>query len=168
MYRRILLASDGTRESLVALREGAIIARSLQAQAFLLIVDVETSGHRMADSVYPVPRDSRASVDLLKLGLSRLRRLCVTCEGEVVFGDPASAIAERARAFKADLIVVGHRRRTLVERWWSGPSGAYLVDTVPCSVLVARDSIGDAEFESYLQRADEGAIHADVGGPQHG
>ena len=40
--------------------------------------------------------------------------------------------------------------RTLLERWWSGESGAYLVDRVPCSVLVARDLISDAEFEAHL------------------
>jgi len=157
MYKRILLASDETRESLVALREGALIARALGAEAFLLIVERATLGHRMADGVYPVPRDSKTALDLLGLGLTRLRRLGVPCAGEVVFGEPATEIAACAQAFHADLIVVGHRKRSLVERWWSGESGAYLVDTVACSVLVARDTISDAEFEGYLQRAEESA-----------
>ncbi len=151
MYKRILLASDETRESLVALREGALIARALAAEAFLLIVEHATVGHRMADGVHPLPRNSKAALELLGLGLTRLQRLGVPCRGEVVFGEPAAEIAAYARAFQADLIVVGHRRRSLVERWWSGQSGAYLVDTVGCSVLVARDTISDAEFETYLQ-----------------
>ena len=152
MYKRILLASDGTRESLVALREGALIARALRAEAFLLIIEVTSVGYTVADSVYPVPRDQTTLLPLLDLGLGRLRRLGVTATGEVVAGEPAQCIAARAHAFSADLIVVGHRRRTLVERWWSGPSGAYLVDRVPCSVLVARDFITDEEFECYLQQ----------------
>jgi nucleotide-binding universal stress UspA family protein len=157
MYKRILLASDETRESLVALREGALIARALAAEAFLLIVERPTAGHRMADGIYPVPRDSKAALELLGLGLTRLRRLGVSCRGEVVFGEPAAEIAAYAQAFQADLIVVGHRRRSLVERWWSGQSGAYLVDTVACSVLVARDTISDAEFEAYLQQTEANA-----------
>ena len=157
MYKRILLASDETRESLVALREGALIARALAAEAFLLIVERATVGHRMADGVYPVTRDSKAALELLGVGLTRLRRLRVPCRGEVVFGEPAAEIAACAQAFQADLIVVGHRRRSLMERWWSGESGAYLVDTVACSVLVARDTISDAEFEAYLQQAEESA-----------
>jgi nucleotide-binding universal stress UspA family protein len=154
MYKRILLASDETRESMVTLREGALIARALGAEAFLLIVEVATAGQRIADGVYPAPRDSRPALELLELGLTRLRRLGVASRGEVVFGEPAAAITACAQAFQADLIVVGHRRRSLMERWWSGASGAYLVDTVACSVLVARDTISDAEFEAYLERAE--------------
>jgi nucleotide-binding universal stress UspA family protein len=157
MYKRILLASDETRESLVALREGVLIARALGAEAFLLIVERATLGHRVAEGVYPLPRNSKAALELLGVSLTRLRRLGVPCTGEVVFGEPATEIAACAKAFQADLIVVGHRRRSLVERWWSGESGAYLVDTVACSVLVARDTISNAEFEGYLQRAEENA-----------
>ena len=154
MYKRILLASDGSRESLVALREGALIARALGAEAFLLIVEPTTPGQRVADGVYPVPRDSKPARELLELGLTRLRRLGVPGRGEVVLGEPPGAIAACARTFQADLIVVGHRRCSLMERWWSGPSGAYLVDSVVCSVLVARNTISDAEFEAHLDQAE--------------
>jgi len=150
MYKRILLASDGSREGLIALREGALIAQSLQAKVFLTIIDCEPVGLRMADSVYPVPRDDREVQNLLSLGLNRLSRLGVEASGEVVLGEPAVAIARLARLFRADLVVVGHRRRTLLERWWSGASGAYLSDAVGCSVLVARNVITDAEFEARL------------------
>jgi nucleotide-binding universal stress UspA family protein len=150
MYKRILLASDGARESLVALREGALIARVLGATAYLLIVDADSPGVQMASGVHPVTKDNAPLRELLALGLTRLERLGVEAKGDVRAGDPATIIAEVAKTFRADLIVVGHRRRTLLERWWSGESGAYLVDRVPCSVLVARDLISDAEFEAHL------------------
>ena len=38
MYKKILLAYDGSREGLVALREGALLARQCGAQVFLLSV----------------------------------------------------------------------------------------------------------------------------------
>ena len=153
MYKRILLASDGARESLVALREGALIAQQLRAEAFLLIVEADNPGVQMASGVHPVTRDNTPLKELLDLGLARLARLGVTAEGAVRSGEPAAVIGEAARAFAADLIVVGHRRKTLIERWWSGETGGYIVDRVPCSVLIARDLISDAEFEGYLSAA---------------
>lgn len=156
MYTRILLASDGSKESLVALREGALIARAFRTKAHLLIIERETPGLRVADSVYPVMR-SEGSEMLLQKGLSRLMRLGVPATGEVVCGEPALIIAAAAKRFGADLVVVGHRRQTLLERWWSGVSGAYLVDNVGCSVLVARNVISDEEFEAALQAEPETA-----------
>jgi hypothetical protein len=43
-------------------------------------------------------------------------------------------------------VVVGHRKRSLLERWWSGTTGAYLVDHLGCSLLVARRPISDEDF----------------------
>ena len=139
MYKRILLASDGAPESLVALREGALMAEALGAAVFLLIVEGESAGALFANAVHPgFHRDAQPLLDLLALGLDRLKQLGVEARGEVCIGEPVLLIAETARTFGADLVIVGHRRQSILERWWSGASGAYLVDQVPCSVLVAR------------------------------
>jgi nucleotide-binding universal stress UspA family protein len=84
------------------------------------------------------------------MGLQRLKRLGVSAAGEVVSGEPALSIGAFAKRFAADLVVVGHRRQSLIERWWSGASGAYIVDHVGCSVLLARDVITDEEFEAHI------------------
>jgi nucleotide-binding universal stress UspA family protein len=101
-----------------------------------------------------VPRDEEAA-KLLQFGLARLAALGVTANGQVVnVGEPADAIADCARDFRADLIVVGHRRQTLLERWWSGPSGAYVSDRVNCSVLIARNFVSDEEVEASIAGAE--------------
>jgi nucleotide-binding universal stress UspA family protein len=46
--------------------------------------------------------------------------------------------------------VVGHRKRNLLERWWSGATGAYIVDNLDCSLLVARQAMSDQDFEAKL------------------
>jgi hypothetical protein len=97
MYKRILLASDGARESLVALREGALMAQTLGAQVFLLIVDKEGAGLQFANAAHPIPRDPQPLLDLLALGLDRLKQLGVEAQGDVRVGEPALVIAE-ARA----------------------------------------------------------------------
>lgn len=152
MYRRILLAADGSRESLIALREGALIAAAYKASAFLLVIEREAPGVRVADGIYPLPITSEVS-RLMEAGLARLRRLGIEATGAAVSGDPAAAISKAAKKFQADLVVVGHRRQSLLDRWWSGSTGAYLADNVACSVLVARNVISDEEFESHIAAA---------------
>lgn len=153
MYKNLLLASDGSRETLVALREGALIAQMFGAKAHLLIIHHETASIRIAESLtaQQIPAQGQ---DLLDLGLGRLRQLGVSATGELLRGEPAQLIISRARAKRSDLIVLGHRRQSFLSRWWSGPSGAYIVDGVPCSVLVARATITDEEFERHLTRAN--------------
>ena len=149
MYKRLLLASDGARESLVSLREGALIAQSFKAETHLLSVDRESPSALMASTLsgQQIPAVGR---DLLDLGLHRLRQLGIQATGELVRGDPTQAIIDRVKRFKADLVVLGHRRQSFFERWWSGPAGGYIADGVPCSILIARDTISDEEFNLRL------------------
>ncbi len=87
---------------------------------------------------------------MLELGLSRLRALGLAASGTIDSGNPAQVIAAHAQAFHADLVMVGHRRQSLLDRWWSGDSGAYLMDSLNCSVLICRNVVSDAEFEAQV------------------
>jgi len=49
MYKRVLLAYDGSLEGRTALREGALLARQSGAQVFLLAVLVDTGVSLLAD-----------------------------------------------------------------------------------------------------------------------
>ncbi len=68
----------------------------------------------------------------------KLRRHGLVVDVEVVAGDPAETLIERARELYADLIVVGNRGRGPVTSVVLGSVSAYLVDHAPCPVLVAR------------------------------
>lgn len=152
MYRHVLLASDGTTETLVALREGALIAQAFGAKAHLLVIDRETVSMRIAEG-YSMHRFATREHELLDIGLGRLRALGVPATGEVARGEPGQLITRSVRARKIDLIVLGHRRQSFLDRWWSGSAGAYIVDGVPCSVLIARETITDREFEQHMARS---------------
>ena len=149
MYKRLLLASDGTQESLVALREGALIAQSFGASAHLLIIDPDTTMGLMAKGYdrLPLPAQGQALFDL---SLARLKQLGVSATGELLRGEPTLLIIDRVRRLKIDLVVLGHRRQSFLDRWWSGASGGYIVDGITCSLLVARDTITDEEFKRRL------------------
>jgi nucleotide-binding universal stress UspA family protein len=72
-----------------------------------------------------------------------------------VRGEPAPTIGAYAREIKADLVVVGHRKQTILQRWWSGPTGAYVSDFMNCSILVARNAITDEQLRQALGPAKE-------------
>jgi nucleotide-binding universal stress UspA family protein len=57
---------------------------------------------------------------------------------DVAVGHPAEQIVRRAESWQADLIVVGHRGRTLFERWLIGSVAKRVISYAPCAVLVAR------------------------------
>ena len=152
LYKRLLLASDGTQASLVALREGVLIAKSFDAAAHLLIIDPETPAVRIAEGYYPLSLPAKGQ-ELLDLGLSRLKHVGVKATGELLRGDPLQLITERVRKLEIDLIVLGHQRRSFLNRWWSGPGGGYIVDNVPCGVLVARERLTDEAFNRHSAMA---------------
>ena len=157
MYERVLLAYDGTWEGAVALREGAILAKRLGAKVFILSVVPESGGVRIAEGVHSgaVSQQMERYKELLERGVNRLAQLGLKPVGRLVVGDPAKAIGAFAREVKADLVVVGHQRRSMLERWWSGASGAYLSDYVDCTLLIARNMVSDEVWEAKMSHLSD-------------
>jgi nucleotide-binding universal stress UspA family protein len=148
MYQRILLAYDGSLEGRRALREGALLAKVCGAQVYLLSIVPDSPGMRVAEGAFAGVLSQQADHhrSIFDEGVARLRQVGMEPVARQVQDEPARAIASFANEVDADLVVVGHRRRSLAERWWSGPGGAYLADYLRCSVLVARRDIDDATF----------------------
>ncbi len=157
MYQKIILAFDGSLEARAALREGAILARRYDSTVWLLCVLPDSAGVTMAESLHAGAAEQMftASTRLVEESVAKLKGFGLKTSGHVLKGDPAPAISAFARKVDADLVVVGHRRRSFLERWWSGPSGAYIVDDIDCSLLVARRPISDAEFAEQMTRYAE-------------
>jgi nucleotide-binding universal stress UspA family protein len=137
MYKRILLAYDGSIEGRTALREGALLAKQCSAEVFLLSVLADT-GTLLLSEVTLAGATVRMEEDfqeILNEGVARLRSLGFDPVAELVRGQPAEEIGKFARQVGADLIVVGHRRQSAFDRWWSGPKGAYLIrsESLPIS-----------------------------------
>jgi nucleotide-binding universal stress UspA family protein len=157
MYERVLLAYDGSREGLIALREGALLARRCDAKVFLLSVLplAATSATHMGDGVYAGAAEQQIETyrALLTRGVDALTQLGFAPVSRLVIGEPAPQIGAFAKEIAADLVVLGHRKRSFLERWWSGGAGAFVTDHVTCSVLIGRRVVSDADFEAALQGA---------------
>ena len=148
MYNRVIVAYDGSREGRTALREGAMLVRQLRAELFILAVVPETPGMRVAEGAYAgaMAHQDDTYKTLLDEAVEGIGRYGLHVKGKLVRGEPAQEIAAYAREVKADLVVVGHRRQNLLQRWWSGPNGAYLTDYLGCSLLIAK---ADVSFEAF-------------------
>jgi nucleotide-binding universal stress UspA family protein len=155
MYRRILLAYDGSREGAIALREGALIAKACKSEVFLLSVVPETGGVLMAETaragvVGAMADKYRAQ---LERGVERLKEFGFDPVARLVVGEPAPTIGAVAQEIGAELVVVGHRKQSLLSRWWSGATGGYLSEHIPCSLLLCRNEITDEAFEAAMREA---------------
>ena len=156
MYKRILLAYDGSLEGAVALREGALLAKRSGARVFILCVVPRTTGVRLAEGAcMPGPSLIRSTVTKMcsRAASRRVGELGLEPVAKLVAGEPAREIGAFAKDIAADLVVVGHRRRNMLERWWSGSSGAYVSDYIGCSLLIGRNTVSDAAFEAEMRVA---------------
>ncbi len=67
-----------------------------------------------------------------------------TITPRVVMGAPASAILTQATAWKAELIVLGSRGRSCLQRWLLGSVARHVVNHAGCSVRIARGRVSAA------------------------
>ncbi len=149
MYKKILMAYDGSPEYRRALRQGAELAELHGAEVLLLAVSRSSAAMPMAGGVDTtgIVRQEHDEVQKnLEEGVVRIReRRHVVCEGSVGYGDPVDEIEASARRFGADLVVIGTRRHGGLDRWWRRRIGKSLIDRLPCSLLIA---IPPEDFES--------------------
>ena len=148
MYKKVLLAYDGSIEGRRALREGAKLAQLCCAEVFLLAV-VELTPIMAPDAGLTIPIDEQKEnyKAVLAEGVERLKALGFSPTSRLETGEPGQKIAEFAEEIGAHLVVVGHRPQGPLARWWFGSVGSYLVKRLRCSVLVAQTEITDDEFE---------------------
>jgi len=141
MFQTIVFAYDGSPECRDALKEGIELAGRLNARCHLLAVVPPPPALAMAAG--PLPDDyvenAQAGIrDVLEEGLALLRQAGLDADGSVKFWEePAEAIGLFASEIGADLVVVGHHRRSAIDRWWHGSIGHTLLDRLPCSLFVS-------------------------------
>ena len=135
----MLLCYDGTREGRRALRQGADVVIAMKSEAYLLAICQSLVTSAIPDAVTPglvESEDARAN-GLLEEGVAWLRERGVKAEGALEYGNAVECISEAAKRIGADLIVLGHKHRGPLARWWSESDEATLLERVACSILVA-------------------------------
>ncbi|AUG52400.1 universal stress protein [Thalassospira marina] len=140
MYKKILLAYDGSQEGRAALKQGAELAVMCQAEVCLLAVLAPDIGVIYAEAAVPSDLPDRMLADIqesLNEGKAKLQGMGLSVETRLENGIPAGEIGRVAKEIQSDLIVVGHREQGALSRWWGGSTGASLLAHAPCSILIA-------------------------------
>jgi nucleotide-binding universal stress UspA family protein len=135
----IVVGTDGSPGAEAAVERAAEVARGTGARVHLVTAypDVPSYRERMGSSA------KREPIDLQQVADSVLARAAGTLSGIEVEthsreGDPAQVIAEVAEEQDADLIVVGDRGLTGLERFLLGSVSSKLSHHAPCSVMIVR------------------------------
>lgn len=139
MYRKVILAYDGSRDGGRALIEGAEVAELCKAEVTLLAVVDVTVDAAMAEG-YTGSSAAESQIaqfkEVLALGKQRLEERGLEAHARITFGNPGQQIAGVAEELDADLVVIGHRQHGLWSLWIHEPVGTYLMKHLPCSLLI--------------------------------
>jgi len=142
MYKKILLAYDGSETGQKALIESGALADWGRAEIVLMAVMPPPAAFIGGEGgVYDVgleEEERREYQAILDDGVRRLADAGHKASGELLVGEAVVEIAEGAKRIGADLIVVGHKHLDgWAKRWWRGSTAKALIENSPCNVLVA-------------------------------
>jgi nucleotide-binding universal stress UspA family protein len=141
MYKRILLAYDGSDAGQKALLDCQELAQWSQSELFLVaVMPSAMSFVGLEGGVYDIEleeREKKKYQAVLEDGLRRLADAGYAARGEMVTGEAVDEIIKYARKVEANLVVVGHKHLdSWAARWWRGSISGALIEHAPCSVLV--------------------------------
>lgn len=138
MFKKILMAYNGSRDGKTALLACSEIAAFTKAETHLLAVAGMPSSMFLTEGFLPeelLEEEKKRAQEVLEEGVAQLKDRGFAVTGHLAVGEPVEEICRLATELGADLIVVGHERRGIA-RWWHGSVGKSLLDMSPCSVFV--------------------------------
>lgn len=141
MYKRILLAYDGSDAGQKALLDCKDLAQwSAAALHLIAVMPPALAFVGLEGGAYDAEMEARARTRheaVLEDGLRRLADAGYQATGELVVGEAMHEITDCAARMDAQLIVVGHKHRdSWAARWWRSSISGALIEQAPCSVLV--------------------------------
>ena len=145
MFRSIVVGTDGSETAGKAVNEAIDLAKSLNAQIWLVSAYEPVPKARLREEARQTPSDlqwminPREEVDsTLSDAADLVRSAGLEVETFAREGDPADAILDVAEERDADLIVVGNKGMTGARRFLLGSVPNKVSHHAPCSVLIVR------------------------------
>ena len=140
--RSIVIGTDGSPSAAAAVRRGTEVARGSGARVHLVTAYPDIPSYRET-----IRSSAKAeAIDLQEVAEAVLARAVREIEAEGVEvethareGDPADVIIRVAEELGAELIVVGSRGLTGLERFLLGSVSSKLSQHAPTSLMVVRD-----------------------------
>lgn len=137
---RIILALDGSDESLKAAEFLTRLPLPEQAQVTVVTVVVDTPMGEIDAEVWMKVREASRTTALqnYQAVLPKLGALAAQAEHVLQEGHPSRVVLDAAKERDADLIVLGARGHSLVARALLGSTSDYVANHARCPVLVVR------------------------------
>jgi nucleotide-binding universal stress UspA family protein len=135
-FNRILCGVDFSRDALEAFRVAVEMARLYSGAIHIFHVIEALPAVSGEVAIEIVEKANAAMQGLVASAESSLKGLPST--SEVTTGEASAEIVNRAREWKADLIVLGAKGITLPEELFVGGTAQGVVKESPCSILVVR------------------------------
>jgi nucleotide-binding universal stress UspA family protein len=153
MYRKLLVAFDGSPDGREALAQAEKLASVCGATVHLVAIIDPAESMLVLEGMSFIPDNQRFVFQaVLDEGAKRLRDAGCTAVAELKYGKPTDQIILSAREIDADLIVVGHRDQGTLARWLNGSVGESIMHEPPCSLLVAVKSEHRASNVTPIQQ----------------
>lgn len=138
MFKKILIAYDGSSYARRAFEVGLETARLHKAEVLVLsIVQIPEPAMIYETSELLDDAQEHYEKDFAALHAAA-RETGVALHTLIVAGHVADQIVQHANDESADLIVMGHRGKSLIERWLLGSVSKRVVSYAHCSVLIVR------------------------------
>jgi nucleotide-binding universal stress UspA family protein len=138
MYRKLLVAYDGSPSSQRAFSAALELAGLFKAE--LIILSIATPPQPASEEETEASVDSsRDYFDRMFAGMrQRAVSVGIAAAFEVRVGHPSRHIVDYAEQSNADLIIMGHRGHGLLGRLVLGSVAKQVIDLTTCPVLVVR------------------------------
>lgn len=140
MFKNILVAFDGSKQSQEALKHALWIAKKTGARTTVLhVVEEVLPFHEETGRSFIVQKELEAMAELeLKKAKFIARKMKIKAEFEALHGHPAEKAIERARKGRFDLLVVGAKGKSAAERMFLGSVSESVLSHAHCAVLVVK------------------------------
>jgi nucleotide-binding universal stress UspA family protein len=145
MFRTLLIPLDDTpqSDSVVDLATQAAAADSSKFHV-ICVVDPAYSlspgdehGVEPDGLTYPAAADQTARAEqIVVAAVKRLQCRGLLAEGRVCTGQPSETIINEAKRMSADVIVMGHRHLSRLQRWADPSTVETVIERAPCPVLI--------------------------------
>jgi nucleotide-binding universal stress UspA family protein len=152
MYKKLLVACDGSEGSQIAVIHAAILTKKLDAQLSALWVRSHLPHY--PESVGEVAEEEEAALEFFENIKGQLDSIAaaqgVIIQPNLRSGHPAREIVRFALENRFDLIVLGNRGHSRLWRELLGHTADRVNEHAPCSVLIVRSKKEAARYRKML------------------
>ncbi|TAJ76913.1 universal stress protein [bacterium] len=139
MFKKILVAYDGSEGAKLALSKAADIGKVSEAELHILAVGRIPEYAETVSEVEEAKEQAKGFYSrVVEEAVSNLKERGLTATAHIDFGKPGDVILRIAEHFSVDLVIMGNNPHSAFRRRVLGATVDKVVDHAHCSVLVVR------------------------------